>query len=167
MGLMRDMNIVVMPKLENISSELSVLQLGFQNFQSQVDAELQNIRMIENRERLMIQGSVNDLNQRTVRQFRELLPQVVSKLEGALAPRDAQIVALGQACHSLVGNQNFLLQQTMHMVNPVQPGKGTDKVILGPDGSRSRGMPRANPDAASRTARPGQGGALQQVSVAP
>ena len=75
--------------------------------------------------------------------------QVVTKLEGALAPRDAQIVALGQACHSLVGNQNFLLQQTMHMINPVQPGKDTDKVILGPDGSRSRGMPRANPDAAS------------------
>ena len=115
----------------------------------------------------MIQGSVNDLKQRTVRQFRELLPQVVSKLEGALAPRDAQIVALGQACHSLVGNQNFLLQQTMHMVNPVQPGKDTDKVILGPDGSGSRGMPRANPDAASRAAQSGQGGALQQRSVAP
>jgi hypothetical protein len=103
----------------------------------------------------MIQDSVNDLKQRTVRQFRELLPQVVSKLEGALAPRDAQIVALGQACHSLVGNQNFLLQQTMHMVNPVQPGKDTDKVILGPDGSRSRAD------------QSGRGGALQQRSVAP
>ncbi len=41
------------------------------------------------------------------------MPQFVRQVEVMMGPRDAQIVALGQACEALISNQNFLLQNGM------------------------------------------------------
>jgi hypothetical protein len=88
-------------------------------------------------------------------QMREIMPQFVRQVEAIMGPRDAQIVALGQSCEALINNQNFLLQNGMGVqtIQHPMPPRSVVKTAAGPDGSQSRGMPRANPDApaAART----------------
>ncbi len=58
MGLIRDVNRTVVPKLDNIWEELSQLQTGLQDFQSRVEGEFQNLRLEDERERLMVKNMV-------------------------------------------------------------------------------------------------------------
>jgi hypothetical protein len=77
------------------------------------------------------------------------MPQFGRQVEAIISPRDAQIVALEQACEALISNQNFLLQNGMGIqtIKHPMPPRNVVKTTAGPDGFQSRNMPRANPDA--------------------
>jgi hypothetical protein len=60
------------------------------------------------------------------------MPQFVRQVEAIMGPRDAQIVALGNACEALISNQNVLLQNGMgpqSIKQPVTPERGTWNVV--------------------------------------
>jgi hypothetical protein len=65
------------------------------------------------REILVLMNNIEDHKSVTDSQIREIMPQFVRQVDAIMGPRDAQIVALGQACEALISNRNFLLQNGM------------------------------------------------------
>jgi hypothetical protein len=129
MGLVQDGNKTVGLKLENLWDGLSNLQTGSRNFQTQVEGELQNLKLEGEKERMALRDNIEGHRRVMDSQMREIMPQFVRQVEAIMGPRDAQIVALGQACEVLINNQNFLLQNGMgiqtiqHPMPPPECGK--------------------------------------------
>jgi hypothetical protein len=56
-------------------------------------------------------NNIKDHRRMTDYQIRKkFMPQFVRQVKTIMGPRDAQILALVQACEALISNQNFLLQ---------------------------------------------------------
>jgi uncharacterized phage infection (PIP) family protein YhgE len=125
MGLVKDGNKTVGLKLENLWDGLSHLQTGSQNFQTRVEGELQNLKLEGEKERMALRNNIEDHRRVVDSEMREIMPQFVRQVEAIMGPRDAQIVALGQACEALINNQNFLIQIGMGVQtiqHPMPPG---------------------------------------------
>ena len=82
--------------------------------------DLKNLKSEGERERMIIRGDMEEHVRMTNSQIREIMPQFVRQVEAIMGPRDSQIVALGQACEALISNQNFLLQNGMDNLAPIQ-----------------------------------------------
>ncbi len=88
-----------------------------------------NLKLEGEKGRLVLRNIFEDHKRVVDAQIREIIPQFVRQVEAIMGPRDAQIVALGQACEALISNQNFLLQNGMgvqtiqHPMPPTECGK--------------------------------------------
>ncbi len=134
MGLVQDGNRTVGLKLENLWDELSHLQTGSRNFLTQVEGELQNLKLEGEKERTALRNNIEDHRRVVDSQIPEKMPQFVRQVEAIMGTRDAQIVALGQACEALINNQNFFASKRYGSPNDPAPNAPPE---CGKDGGRA------------------------------